>query len=65
MDELTQSAKELLAINILKEFGCFEEVIRLSQNTENPQPLTGLPKESIEYLTSQMQNAMNAIDEAL
>ena len=62
MDELTQSAKELLAIHILKEFGCFDEAIRMAKASPYTQDLKGLPSKSVDYLKLQMRQALRTID---
>ena len=64
MDTLTQSAKELLAIQTLKELGCFDEAIRIAKNSKDTQNTEGLPFESISYLVAQMNNAIKTIEDA-
>lgn len=64
MDKLSQSAKELLAINILKEFGIFDEAIRIAkEDKDGVQDLKLLPTKSIDYLEERMLKAIEMIDE--
>lgn len=60
MNKLTQNAKELLAIQILKEFGCFEEAKVIAK--ANKTDLKGMPEDSIKYLTIRLAFALEAID---
>lgn len=62
MENLSQNAKELLALAALKEFGCFEEAISLAK-AEKLDP-KGLPSVSLDYLANRMRVALATLDEA-
>ena len=61
MELLDKTAKELLAINILKELGCFDEAKRIATK-KNLEP-HGLPKDSVSYITNRYLVALEMIDE--
>lgn len=62
MENLSQNAKELLALATIKELGCFEEAISLAK-AEKLDP-KGLPTASLEYLANRMRVALATFDEA-
>lgn len=64
MGDLNQNAKELLAIAILKEFGCFDEAKKLAKDNQgNPLDLKGLPSQSIDYLLNRFELALQTMNQ--